>query len=106
MNIPFSIRGLSEAAADRVQGWMFENYGFMQSKVPRAFLPRSVSVARGCSMDRLARAKTFFSDPAHVVPGVEKRLEQASDQVRECDDLRRREGGAAGAYLQGLSASP
>ena len=106
MNIPFSIRGLSDAAADRVMGWVFEHYGFIQSKVPRAFLPRAASFAGGCSTDRLAKARTFFSDPAHLAPGIEKRLEQVSDQVRDCDGLRSREGAAVGAYLQGLSAGP
>jgi alanyl aminopeptidase len=106
MNIPFTLHGLSDAAADRVMDWMFEHYGFLQSKVPRAFLPRTAFAAGGCSMDRLARARTFFKDPAHVVSGLEKRLEQVSDQVKECDGLRQREGAVVGAYLHALSAGP
>jgi len=106
MTIAFNVWGLSDAAADRVLGWMIANYGFLQTKVPRAFLPRNVFVAGGCSKERLARARAFYSDPAHLVSGVEKRLEQVGEQVRDCDSLRRREGAAVGAYLQRVSAGP
>ena len=106
MNIPFSLHDVSDAAAERVMDWMFENYGFLRSKVPRAFLPRTAFAASGCSMDRLAKARTFFSDPTHVSPGLEKRLEQVGDQVKECDGLRRREGPVVGAYLRALGAGP
>ncbi|MGH7731320.1 MAG: M1 family aminopeptidase [Candidatus Eiseniibacteriota bacterium] len=106
LDIPFGIGGLSDAAADRVLGWMFANYGFVQSKVPRAFLPRTVYMASGCSEERLARVRAFFSDSTHVVAGTEKRLEQVGEQVEDCAGLRRREGAAVAAYLTRLGAGP
>jgi hypothetical protein len=106
LTIPFGIWGLSDAAADRVLGWMFAHYGFLQSKIPRAFLPRTVYVGGGCSEERLAKARAFFSDSTHMVSGTEKRLEQVGEQVQDCARLRRREGAAIGAYLQRIGAGP
>ena len=106
LNIPFGLRQLSDAAADRVLDWMLAHYGFVQSKVPRAFQPRSVYFGSGCSEERLTRTRVFFSDSTHAVSGTQKRLEQLGEQVEDCASLRRREGAAVGAYLQRISAGP
>jgi aminopeptidase N len=104
--VPFGIGSLSDAAADRVLAWVIAHYGFFQSKVPRAFQPGAVSFGGGCSTERLAKAKAFFSDPARAVSGTQRRIDQVSDQVKDCDGLRRREGAAVRGYLDALRAGP
>jgi alanyl aminopeptidase len=99
-SITFGIRLRSEAGGDRTLQWVMENHDFFKSKLPAAFMPGLVNVAAGCSAERLAKARAFFSEAAHQVSGTEKELSQVQEQVQDCAGLRQREGAAVAAYLQ------
>jgi alanyl aminopeptidase len=76
------------------------NYDRILDRIPKenaAFLPE---FAGGCSAERLRRAEGFFSDERHVHPGTSKEMAKVAEQVRDCLDLRGREGAAVTAWLQ------
>jgi hypothetical protein len=85
--------------------WMTGNYATIQSKVPPMFMVFMPTFVGGCYLDRLEKAKAFFAEPSHSVPGTEKELAKVSDAVRDCAGLREREGVAVASYLRGLSGS-
>jgi hypothetical protein len=57
--------------------------------------------AGGCSEERLAKARLFFSEPAHSPPGTEMTLAKVAESVTACAGLREREGPAVRNYLNG-----
>jgi alanyl aminopeptidase len=79
--------------------WMSENFGTIASKIPPMFMVFMPVTASGCSMERVEKAKVFFADPAHQVPGTDKQLAKVVDQVTDCANLRQREGARVAAYL-------
>jgi len=79
--------------------WMSENFGTIASKIPPMFMVFMPVTASGCSMERLGKAKVFFADPQHQVPGTDKELAKVEDQVTDCANLRQREGALVAAYL-------
>ncbi|OGF17284.1 MAG: hypothetical protein A2W00_14100 [Candidatus Eisenbacteria bacterium RBG_16_71_46] len=93
------------ARRDRVFEWMTANYPAFARRLPAMRLIYLPGFAAGCSTDRLERARAFFADPAHSPPGTEKELAKTADAVNECAALSRREGQAAGAYLERLARS-
>jgi alanyl aminopeptidase len=99
--IPVSLAGSIEYE-DVPYNWMSENFGTIASKVPPMFMVFMPAMARGCSLERLEAAKTFFADPAHSVQGSELELAKTEDQVKDCAGLRQREGSVVAAYLTQL----
>jgi len=79
--------------------WMTENFGTISSKLPPMYLVFMPLFAGGCSQERLEKAKVFFADPQHQVPGYEKELDKVADSVNDCASLRQREGALVSAYL-------
>jgi alanyl aminopeptidase len=79
--------------------WMSENFGTIASKIPPMFMVFMPLTASGCSMERLEKAKVFFADPQHQVPGTDKELAKVADQVTDCANLRQREGALVATYL-------
>ncbi len=80
-----------------------QHYGDIESRMPemmRAFLPFAAS---GCSSDLLETARKFFGEAAHQVEGTLNNLEKVSEQVTDCANLRKREGQAVAAYLEGFN---
>jgi alanyl aminopeptidase len=80
--------------------WMTRNYDAITARIPpmfAAYLPYS---ANGCSMERLDKAREFFSTPEHGVAGTGATLQRVADQVTDCAALRKREGAGVAAYLQ------
>lgn len=96
--------GKSEAAGERLFGWMMANYPRIAARVPPPFLRFMPMMGGGCSEARLATTRAFFSDPARAVPGVEQTLERVADGVRGCISLRDREGKAVSEFLRSLGA--
>ena len=84
---------------------MRDNWPKIAAKVPAPFLPFFANTGGGCSAERLAIARTFFTDPSRNLPGMEKQLTKVADQVNDCVGLRGREGAAVVAYLRGLSTA-
>ena len=62
-----------------------------------AFMP---GIASGCSEERAAAARAFFSDPARTVAGMDKEMAKVSEAVKDCAALRAREGAAVAVYLK------
>jgi alanyl aminopeptidase len=88
---------------DRLYRWLTENYDAIVARIPPprvGFLPR---MAGGCEAERMEAARAFFSDPKHISPGTTETLAKTSDQVKDCVDLRKREGAAVTAYLNELA---
>jgi alanyl aminopeptidase len=106
-DIPTEIASASEAESERIFHWFLEHYDDIAAKMPpmyRSYLPM---IASGCSLPRLERARAFFSEPSHAVPGVESRLARVADAVHECVNLREREGVNVAAYLAaGFTGAP
>ena len=83
---------------------MTDNYDEITSRIPAPYAAYMPYFARGCSSERLAAARQFFSEPEHNVDGTDNQLAKASDQVMDCVNLREREGEAVADYLNGLLA--
>ena len=79
--------------------WMTENFAAVASRVPPMFLVYMPRFAGGCSMERVAAAKRFFSEETHRVPGTDAELAKVADQVSDCAGLREREGPRVAGYL-------
>jgi hypothetical protein len=84
----------------RTYEWFTVNYDTIASRMPPLYLPYLVGVAGGCEEERIAAGRAFFLDPKRKVEGMEKRMEQTEEQVRDCVGLRRREGERVAAYLR------
>jgi alanyl aminopeptidase len=85
--------------------WMTANYdAIIAATTPTAaaFMP---FYAGGCSAERLAQAKEFFSQPAHARPGVRQSLAQVTDAVNDCVGLREREGAPVQAFLKQVATA-
>lgn len=89
------------ANQDLVFDWFLANYDAYAKRIPPIFLANMPFIAGGCSLERVERARAFFSDPAHQVEGTLASLEKVADQVRECASLREREGSRAAALFSG-----
>ena len=103
--IAAGIGSQSDAGADRALRWVTDNYDHIKSRVPPEFLTRLVGFGGGCDSTRLERARTFFAEPTHQVPGLERSMARTTDQVKDCAGLRGREGAAVEAYLRKVAGS-
>jgi alanyl aminopeptidase len=101
------VGGIGNTAAGREKAykWMTDNYDEITSRIPAPYAAYMPYFARGCSSERLAAARQFFSEPEHNVDGTDNQLAKAADQVVDCVNLREREGEAVADYLNGLLAS-
>ena len=95
-----NIQSRKEEIRNRLFDWLMENYETIAKRIPPDYIPELSRNAGGCSTERLDKATKFFSDPAHQVPGTEDNLVKLTEQVRECQALRDREGKAAAMFLQ------
>ena len=99
--IPRSVMAESDTR-ERASRWLLEHYDEIAGRVPEmvvAFLPAR-ALREVCSADRLAQVRTFFSDPKHLAPGMEKELAKVTEAVQDCIALRAREGASVTAYLR------
>ncbi|MBI2212568.1 MAG: ERAP1-like C-terminal domain-containing protein, partial [Acidobacteria bacterium] len=96
--IPFG--GFDTATGrDETYTWFTSNYDAIASRMPPLYLPFLVGIAGGCEEERVVAARAFFLDPKRKVEGMEKRLEQTEQQVKDCVGLRKREGNRVAEYL-------
>lgn len=84
---------------DRNYARMERNYDAITSRFPPEFAAMMPYAAGGCSMERLARARVFFAEPARAVPGTEVTLAKVAESVTSCAELREREGDRVRNYL-------
>lgn len=97
-SIPGGISG-DRKNEDMIYEWLTANYDRVTSRIPPQYAAFMPFVARGCSAERLEKAKVFFAEPEHNVPGTDEQLAKLSDRVTDCVGLRNREGSAVGSYL-------
>jgi hypothetical protein len=79
---------------------MMENFQSIRERIPDEAAGWLPHLAGGCSLSRLQRARTFFSDPAHSPAGTENELAKVVETVISCAGLREREGPAVSRYLR------
>ena len=100
-----TLQGLGERDRERAYQWMRDNYHAIEGRIPSGSLARMPAYCAGCSAERMAEGKAFFSQPSHQVPGTQKQIERTAESVRDCVSLREREGAAASAYLKQWTAT-
>ncbi len=83
---------------DRVFEWTLAHYDFIASHVPPSAVATLPRQAGGCSLERVAKAREFFSQDGHHPVGTTKELERMEAEVRDCVSLHDREGGTVGGY--------
>lgn len=88
---------------ERSLGWMTRNYDGLTKRMPPFALALMIRFAEGCSAERLAAAKAFFT-PARRGAGFEVELAKVEDHVTDCVTLRKYAGGAIRSYLETLAA--
>ncbi len=94
-----------EAAGQRLFDWMIAHYPQVSARIPPPALRFMPMLGSGCSAERLAATKAFFSDSQHAVPGVEQTLERVSDLVNTCISLRTRDGERVARYMRGFATN-
>jgi hypothetical protein len=88
---------------DLVLDWTLEHYDAITTRIPAwrvIYLPWQ---GEGCSAERAARAREFFSVPAHSPVGTAKEVDKMLAAVNDCVRLHDREGAAAARYLSQLA---
>lgn len=101
--IPGTVSG-SPGGRDRIYQWTKENFDAIAKRLPPQFISFLPFVAGGCSSERLADARTFFSEPSRVAAGTESRLQRVAEQVEDCVRLRAREGAAVATYMSSFGS--
>ncbi len=102
---PQEILAVARVTADRpeerdaVFAWMTKNYDAILKRIPPMLAVFMPYAAGGCSAERLAAGRTFFSESAHSPPGTEKELAKMTEGVEDCLALRQREGARVADFL-------
>jgi cytosol alanyl aminopeptidase len=92
--------GSSVALEERPYLFIESNYALLKTRLPEPVLAFMPQFATGCSEARLERARRFFAQPGHAVPGTDRELAKVTEAVRDCTRLRQREGARVAAYLR------
>jgi len=95
--------GVKPELRDRVFFWTLENYDYIASHIPPSSVVYLPAQATGCSLERAAKARAFFSTAAHSPVGTAKEVEKMEAATRDCVSLREREYGAVTRYLGQLA---
>jgi alanyl aminopeptidase len=101
MTIPNGLAAHSELR-DRVFEWTMKHYDYIASRIPPWHVPDLPQQAAGCSLERAAKARAFFSTPAHAPVGTAAELEKMEAAVRDCAGLHDRESATVARYLAQL----
>jgi len=88
---------------ERSYGWVTRNYDALAKRMPPYALANLIRFARGCSSDRLERARAFFTAERRG-PGFDVELAKTEDFVTDCEMLRRAEGESIRNYLHTFTA--
>jgi alanyl aminopeptidase len=96
----------TEAGRDRVYAWMTAHYDRLAARLPSEMVAYFPYFVTGCSEQRLEAARKFFATPAHSVDGTEANLAKVSDSIKDCLNLREREGKAVAGYLRTVASAP
>jgi len=105
MSIPYSISGGSEEKEMMIFNWMMENYDTISKRIPETSLPHMAQFGGGCSLEKLAKAREFFTHESRILEETEMILTRTAAQVNDCVNLREREGASVAAFLKQFAAS-
>ena len=86
--------------SDLVYDWLVSNYEAVAARLPPVYLPFLPGFGGGCDLDRLSRAKAFFSRPEIKVEGMDRQMDKTEASVLDCVSLRKREGARVEQYLR------
>jgi hypothetical protein len=89
----------------RMWDWFVANYDRIVELMPPQFKTYMPFFAGGCEEERLVAAREFFAVEEHQAPGQDRIMERVAEGVKECADLRRREGPTIAAYLGAETAA-
>jgi len=99
--IPMQVAA-SSSSDGVILDWIMNNYDEIVMRLPAMYLRFLPFAAGGCSLEVFDKGKEFFT--RQEIPGVEQQLIRVGEQVRDCANLRSREGDAVRSYL--LAAAP
>jgi len=91
---------------DDVMQWTLDHWDELVARMPPNFASRNMRMTGGCSQERQAQLKQFFSDPKRSGPGIQPTLRRMSDAMRECSSLHDREAERVERWLNSRNTSP
>ena len=92
MSVANIMVGLRPELHDVIYQWMVDHYDYIAAHIPPGSVANLPRAAAGCSLERISRARAFFSQPAHAPVGTDKELDRVEAGVQECVALHEREG--------------
>jgi len=100
MVIPSSVGSDSDEKEMMIFNWMMANYDTIARRIPKTSLPGMARWGGGCSLEKLATAREFFTHESRKLEETEQILNRVAAQVNDCVGLREREGASVAAYLK------
>lgn len=105
MVIPYSLASISEERDMFIFNWVMANYDVIKTRIPKTSLPGMAHWGGGCSLERLAKAREFFTHESRKQEETELILNRVSAQVNDCVNLREREGASVANYLKKFAST-
>jgi hypothetical protein len=79
---------------DLVFQWTMDHFDALAARIPPSYVSALPRQASGCSLERVSRARGFFSGPVRAPVGTDKELDRLESATQECVALSEREGDA------------
>jgi hypothetical protein len=86
--------------------WTMDHFDTLAARIPPSFVSTLPRQASGCSLERVSRARQFFSGPVRAPVGTDKELDRLESATQECVALHEREGDAVTAAWDQAFAKP
>jgi len=102
--IPVVVGAIDDEHEMMIFEWMMANYDVIAKRLPKTSLPRLAGYGGGCSHEKLARAKEFFTHESRFDKETEQVLTRVTAQVNDCVNLREREGKSVAEFLTKFAA--
>lgn len=102
----FAGRGEGRTYPEDVARWVMEHWADLVAKMPPNFASRNLRLMNGCSDERIAELRQFFSDPKHQGTGIAPALRRMDDDIEECSNLHDREAERVERWLTVSTGTP
>ena len=99
-------RGGGGVYSDEMMKWTLDHWDELVAKMPPNFAARNLRTTGGCSKEREAELRQFFSDPKRDRPGIRPTLRRMADAMEECSSLHEREAERVERWLDTRAAAP
>ncbi len=99
-------RGSGGEFSDDVMKWTLGHWDELVARMPPNFASRNLRLTGGCSQEREAELKQFFSDPKRSGPGIQATLRRLCDAMEECSRLHDHEAERVERWLNSKVTSP